>query len=172
MDRPDESATLRDWMTRFGPALRGFFRRRVRAEADTEDLVQDVFLRVIQRTASTPIEHPQQYLFQTAANVLRDYLRKGVVRQAGTHESLPDDIEDTDFSPERVLLGKDRLQNLLTIIEELDARTRAIFMLCHFDGMKQADIAKRVGVSLSTVEKALARANKALLEQRTRVGGS
>ena len=160
------------WTVRYGPALKGFFLRRVKESSEAEDLMQEVFLRLLQRKSAEVIERPEQYLFQTAANVLRDHLRRDAVRRRDTHVELPETIEDTGFSPERVLLGRDRLNRVLSALEDLDPKTRAVFVLYHFDGMKQAAIAEKLGVSLSTIEKGLARANKKLIEQREKVGDS
>lgn len=161
------------WMSLYGPAVKGFFLRRLRNQpAEADDLMQEVFLRLLKRRTDDVIDKPEQYIFQTAANVLRDYLRQGQVRRSSDHDPLADEIEDTGFTPERVLLGRDRLNRLLAALETLDERTRAVFVLHHFEAMKQTEVARHLGVSLSTVEKSLARANKVLIELKEKVGDS
>lgn len=144
-----------------GP-LRRYFQRRVRGAAEVDDLLQDVFVRLARQDLGV-VENMQGYVFQIAANVLRDRDRRDHVRQI----MVPSDQEDWEdvqgFSPERLLVGKDTLQHLMTALFELPERPRTIFSQYHFDGVPQAEIAERLGVSLSTVEKDMARANATLL---------
>ena len=56
-----------------------FFLRRVRNRSEAEDLVQDVFLRVASNGGS-PLTHAKGYIFQVAANILRDRARHLRVR--------------------------------------------------------------------------------------------
>ncbi len=62
--------------TEFGDRLRGFIVRRVRNEADAEDILQEVFLRIHQRVDS--IQHTERvgaWLFQVTRNAIVDYYR-------------------------------------------------------------------------------------------------
>ena len=144
------------------PLLR-FFQRRVVAGEDADDLVQDVFSRLAGQDLAT-IENIQGYVFQVAANVLRDKARRASVRRIVT--SAPDgfDIEDeAGFSPERILQSRETLQILVAAIYELPEMVRIVFSHYHFDGVAQVEIARRMGLSLSTVEKHMAKANSHLL---------
>ena len=76
---------------RYEAPLKGFFAKRVRNAADVDDLVQEVFVRLIGRGRGQPIERIEQYLFQTAANVLRDRNRRRVAREQDAHEPLEED---------------------------------------------------------------------------------
>lgn len=84
------------------PLLR-FFQRRVSASEDADDLVQDVFSRLATIDLGK-IENLQGYVFQVAANVMRDKARRAHVRRMMTQG--PDDLDVEDeagFSPERIL---------------------------------------------------------------------
>ncbi|HWK36047.1 RNA polymerase sigma factor [Sphingomonas sp.] len=144
------------------PLLR-FFQRRVEPGEDADDLVQDVFSRLAGRDLAA-IANIQGYLFQVAANVLRDKARRASVR--GFIVSAPDglDIEDeAGFSPERILESREALQVMIAAIQELPEKVRIVFSHYHFDGVAQVEIARCMGLSLSTVEKHMARANSHLL---------
>ena len=52
-----------------------FFRKRTHNSSDTQDLVQQVFLRLAQSRQQGKIHNPDAYIFQTAANALRDHYR-------------------------------------------------------------------------------------------------
>lgn len=140
--------------------LRGFFANRVANKADVDDLVQEVFVQLMKRTGSEPIEHVQQYLFQTAANVLRDQRRKRQVRQHDAHESYEEDLHAiaSELSPERMVIGEETLARVVTALRQLPTRCQDVFFLRAMDRHPFADIARMLGVSKSTVEKDMARA--------------
>ena len=147
----------------YAPALKRFFERRILEAADVDDLVQDVFLRLT-RHGVGDINNLEGYIFQTAANVLRDRLRRRLVRQSADHEPLNEDLpEDEALSPERVLLGKEALNRLTTALLDLPDRTQAIFMQCRIEGVPYAEVARRFGISLSAVNKHMARAMDCLM---------
>ena len=144
------------------PLLR-FFQRRVGPGEDADDLVQDVFSRLAAQDLAS-IRNIQGYVFQVAANVLRDKARRASVRSIMS--ATPDgfDIEDeAGFSPERILQSREALQILVAAIYELPEKVRMVFSHYHFDGVAQVEIARRMGLSLSTVEKHMAMANSHLL---------
>lgn len=146
------------------PLLR-FFQRRVEPGEDADDLVQDVFSRLAGRDLAA-IANIQGYVFQVAANVLRDKARRASVRSIVT--LAPDDLDIEDeagFSPERILQSREALQIMITAIYELPEMVRIVFSHYHFDGVAQVEIARRMGLSLSTVEKHMARANSHLLHR-------
>lgn len=146
--------------SRFRGPLSGFFATRVRNPSDVDDLVQDVFVQLIRRAEGGPIEHVEQYLFQVAANVLRDQGRRRQVRHADEHDAYDEDVHvlATEISPERVLLGEESVARVTEALAGLPQRTRDVFFLRALERCKFADIARMLGVSKSTVEKEMARA--------------
>lgn len=146
------------------PLLR-FFQRRVGAGEDADDLVQDVFSRLAARDLAT-IENVQGYVFQIAANVLKDKARRAGVRRIMTNTPEDFDIEDdAGFSPERILQSREALQLMVAALYELTEPVRIVFSHYHFDGVAQVEIARRMGLSVSTVEKHMAKANAHLLHR-------
>jgi RNA polymerase sigma factor (sigma-70 family) len=143
---------------RYRSALTRFFQRRVHDHADVDDLVQEVFLRLTRRGNLQEIENIEGYIFQTAANALRDRLRQRFVHKAGQHEELSEEhAEDAAFSPERVLLGREAIQHLNRALFELPERTRTVFFMCRIEGMPYAEVGERLGISLSAVNKHMAK---------------
>jgi RNA polymerase sigma factor (sigma-70 family) len=165
-----QARLLEEWSRRYRPALLRFFQRRMPAAGDPEDLVQEVFLRLA-RQDLTAIANVEGYLFQAAANVLKDWRRRGVRHAADAHEPASEELPaEVDFSPERVLLGKDAVSALIAALEMLPERTRAVFLLYHFDQLPQAEIARRLGIAVRTVENNMAKAHAhitALMLERT-----
>lgn len=150
--------------------LRGYFSKRVRNQADVDDLIQEVFVQLLRRSRGKPIERVQQYLFQVAANVLRDQGRRGQARHLDEHESYDEARHEfsTEISPERVLLGEDAIERVATALQRLPQRTQDVFFLRAIDRCKFKDIARKLGVSLSTVEKEMADAILYLHEKLNR----
>lgn len=159
---PDVAALARV----YAPALRNFFQRRMRAHSDVEDLVQEVFLRLARRDGLDDVDNVQGYVFQTAANILRDYLRRRVTRQAEHHEPLDDElVEEAAFSPERVLLSRQAVSELREALLDLPSRTREVFFLARIEGLPYAAIVSRLGISLSAVNKHMAKAMQFLMNR-------
>lgn len=141
---------------RYGRALNSFFRRRMgRADGqDCEDLTQEVFVRLAKRGHTDDIRNVEHYLFQAAAGVLTDYARRRAVRRAeDTDRYCEEKHAPEDFSPERVMLGREAAERALAAIDGLPERARHALILFRFEGLKQTEIAKRMGISVSAVEK-------------------
>ncbi len=93
------------------------------------------------------------------------------------HEGLPPDDAAIDelarefveeFEPERVLLGRGTLADVLRALDELGERTRSIYVLFRLENMKQKDIAELYGIAPSTVEKHVMKAMVFLAERYKR----
>lgn len=143
----------------FRPTLIRHFRRRTSDMAEVEDMVQEVFVRLLRRGGMGNLENLNAYVFETAASVIKDRMRKRRTHQSDAHEQFDHDRHaDVDFSPEHVLIGRERLQRASAVLLELPERTRVIFVLRRLEGLRYQDIALRLGVSVSAVEKHVARA--------------
>jgi RNA polymerase sigma factor (sigma-70 family) len=150
---------LEDFARRYYAPLLSFFRKRTRNAAEVPDLVQQVFLRLSQYRELGRIQNPDGFIFQTAANILKDYHRNTAVREqhAGRSDgAIP--ATDSDFSPERVLLGEQALERLVDALRQLPERTRDVFIFRCFDGLRNAEIAQLLGISIRAVEKHMVRA--------------
>ncbi|KEQ53395.1 ECF subfamily RNA polymerase sigma-24 factor [Sphingobium chlorophenolicum] len=135
------------------------------ARAEVEDLVQQVFERLLKRGGVTEMKYVGGYVFQTASSVLTDHLRRQRSHHADAHDEFdPQTHSDVDFSPEHVLIERERLARATAILIELPERTRVIFVLRRLEGMKYLDIAARLGISVSAVEKHMERAVARLTE--------
>lgn len=146
----------------YSPLLR-FFQRRVESVEDAEDLVQEVLSRLARQDLAL-IENAQGYIFQMAANVLRDRARRASVRTIIIQSPENFDIVDEgSFTPERILQGQEALQIMISALYELPEPVRMVFSLYHFDGVTQVNISRKLGLSLSTVEKYMAKANRHLM---------
>lgn len=153
-----DDGRLREWMERYGPALRRHFLKRG-AAADAEDLVQEVFLRLQIASDRTEIDNVQGYLFRIANNVLISRRRHDLVEGRPYQEALPDELESSEpLSPERILLGREHWIRFQAGLQALPSRAREAFLLHRFENLTYAAIARRMGISTSAVEKLIGRA--------------
>lgn len=163
--KPEANAAATAMTERFRPALIAFFMRRIRHPAEAEDLTQEVLLRVALRGAAIDQARPDAYVFQIAANLLRDRARRFKVRDAyrTTLDSAASFIDERD--PDRVLQARQSLTTVLEALRELPERTRTIFVLFRLENMKQREIADMLGLSVRTVEQHVVRASVQLRER-------
>lgn len=149
---------------RYGKALHRFFAQRVSNPSDVSDLVQQVFVRVLQRSDDQPIEHVQGYLFQVAASVLNDEYRKARVRHADAHEYFDEQLHAprSEISPERILLGREALARVAAAVRQLPDLTRAVYVLRIQQEREYADIARQLRMSERGAQRHMARALKFL----------
>jgi RNA polymerase sigma factor (sigma-70 family) len=154
---------------RFRRPLVAYFEKRIRESYEVDDLVQEVFVRLARRSHFESIEYVEGYVFQTAANVIRDRLRRRAAQCAGEHDALEEAaLPADDLSPERVLQGKQLLDRAVQALQKMPARTRQVFILRRYEGMKQEEIAAYLHISVSGVRLHLqrARAHLARLMER------
>lgn len=158
--QPSAAGGLIDRLARrYSAALSRYFERRVAHPADVPDLMQDVFLRLSRLENSGGIERPESYLFATAASALKDRARRDAARMRQAHESFDDSAHGgSDFSPARVLEGRQGVERLQQALTELPERTRDAFVLRVFEEQKMAEVARCLGISVRAAEKHCAKA--------------
>ena len=165
--RPAPSKFWLDALDReYRSSLVAFFRRRTGSQSDAEDMVQEVFARIL-ATPEIDAARAGAYIFRAATNLLRDRARREGVRGAYREDlvaAASDALDEQD--PERLLVGRLALNATKAVLDALPHRTRVIFVLYRLHGMAQRDIAGRMGISVSAVEKHIATAMKALMHFR------
>jgi RNA polymerase sigma-70 factor (ECF subfamily) len=164
-------------VARFRRPLLSYFSRRVADPSEVEDLTQEVFLRLLRRDEAVPVDNPEIYVFRIAVNLLRDRARRAAAHRAGEHASLDDQASGfgersllepalvEERQPERVLLSQEALMEVMRVLDKLDPRTREIFVLSRLERMKHREIAAIYGMTVSAVEKHVAKAAVLLLRR-------
>jgi RNA polymerase sigma-70 factor (ECF subfamily) len=156
---PDEGcphrrvAELNGIAVRYYDRLVRFLKRRSSSTEDAADLAQDAFAR-LSAVDLAQVREPGSFLFTTALNLLRDRARSAQAR----HAALTIPAEDAQLicpapHAESVLDGEQRLRSLEAALRELSPKCRAVFVLFHFDDLSQREIADRLRISVSMVEK-------------------
>jgi RNA polymerase sigma-70 factor (ECF subfamily) len=153
---------------RCAPAVRRFFSRRVASKSDIDDLTQEVFTNLLRRAEGCePVANVEGYIFQVAANLLTSRARQQMRRRALDGDALDQDWAkgNEGFTPERILLGREACREVVAALHELPERVRTVFVLNRFEELSGIEIARRLNVSVSTVEKAMMRALAHLKER-------
>ena len=154
------SALEQELDARFRAPLMAYFLRRTGNRSEAEDLTQETFVRLIASSSFEFADEANAYVFRVAINLLRDRARTTARwKKVPTFPLDTDTIDELshgfveDRGPERVLIGRESLAEVLGCLDELGERTKSIFILFRLEGMKQKDIAALYGIGLSTVEK-------------------
>ena len=156
--------------------LRNFIRRRVPDPADAEDILQDVFYKLVEANRLLmPIEHVTGWLFRVARNRITDVFRKkrpdnfSDVAVPGDEEELmqfEDLLPSPDAGPEALYARSVLLDELELAIDELPEEQRAVFVAHELEGRSFKEITARTGVSVNTL---LSRKRYAVLHLRERL---
>jgi RNA polymerase sigma factor (sigma-70 family) len=154
----------------YGGVLLRYFTRRGIPAADAQDLVQEVFARLLQQDGLDHVESADRYLFVTAANLARDFFRYRQVRVAHPVSTFAEQAHRSEnFDPERIMGSRQELDILLTALNEMPERMRNIFILARLENVPRSEIAQRLGVSKRTVEAQITLATACLAERRRRL---
>lgn len=133
--------------------------RLVGRSEEAEDLLHTAYERLEAYGAKVPVENPRAFLLKTAQNLTRDARR---LRDRRPQSSLDDVCEsalmDPTPLPDEVMAARQRLAHVRAGLDELPHRTREVFLLHRLQGLKYREIAERLGISQSAVEKHIAKA--------------
>ena len=129
----------------------------LKSSEDAEEVVSDFFMNIWQKRTSLPeIERPRLYFFVGVKNAS---LNRLIVKE---RIKLPPEIEwETSlksifFNPEELMLSAEVVKNVMNAINELPPRCKMIFKLVKEEGLKYADVAKLLDISVKTVEAQMA----------------
>jgi len=136
-----------------------FIRRRVRNEADAEDILQDVFYQLVTSYSLTePIERLTSWLFTVARNKVIDWYRKRRPEALPADEddpSAPLNLEDILFdpkeNPDEVYARSLVWTELAEALDELPEEQREVFVLHELEGRSFKEIAELTGEPINTL---------------------
>ena len=175
----EQDQRISEVVTREQSRLRNFIRRRVPDPRDAEDILQDVFYKLVEANRLLmPIEHVTGWLFRVARNRITDLFRRkkpesfsdAALEGDEGGELLQLQIEDLlpspDAGPEALYVRNVLLDELELAIDELPDEQREVFVAHELEGRSFKEMAAETGVSVNTL---LSRKRYAVLHLRERL---
>ncbi|HEY4341364.1 MAG TPA: RNA polymerase sigma factor [Steroidobacteraceae bacterium] len=149
-----------DVAAKHGQRLRRFPAARLRNTADTADLSQEVFLRLLRVERFEQIRSPEAYLLTIASHVIHQHglTNANAPATSDAFDALADEHLAIDSDPVAHVHLQRRLDALDRALARLPPRTRAVFVLQRRDGCTLEEISARLGISRGAVKKHLAKA--------------
>lgn len=147
--------------------VRKWLSHRIRGvtACDLDEVVQESYARMWAADVDR-IGNARAYLFVTARHVVGEAVRRSrivAIETMADIESL--NIVDDEITPERRLSGREELERLRRVVSTLPPKCRQAFELKKFGELSQRQIAERMGIAESTVEKHLAKALRIIMEE-------
>ena len=172
----EQDLRISEAFSRDEPRLRNFIRRRVPDPRDVEDILQDVFYKLVEANRLLmPIEHVTGWLFRVARNRITDFFRKkkpglfsdaAVEGDEGELLRLEDLLPSQDAGPEALLIRNLLLDELEFALAELPEEQRRVFVAHELEGRSFKEMASETGVSINTL---LSRKRYAVMHLRERL---
>ena len=147
----------------YSTRLRAFIRSRVWDDAEAEDILQEVFIRIHRHLCCQPEwNKPKSWIYQIARNLIIDHYRRRR-ETVELPESLPAEPDLPEKDPEAVLA-----LSLREMIDELPEHYRQALLLTEYQGLSQKQLAERLGISLSGAKSRVQRARERLRDMLLR----
>jgi RNA polymerase sigma-70 factor (ECF subfamily) len=166
----DDPLAFQELYENYFSRIYGYVASRINNQQDAEDVVSEVFLRVIRNLAALRNQHPTSFaawLFAVARNVITDHYR----RKEHTESVIPFDSPSPLIAqaphPDTDLIGSEEAAQLRDLIATLPERKREIVTLKYYGGLRNQEIAVMLQIGEKTVAAYLSRALDELHEKYT-----
>jgi RNA polymerase sigma-70 factor (ECF subfamily) len=146
-----------NWLTvhllPFEAELRLRLRRVCSSAADVDDVVQEVYCKVMQMDEIRHVNDPRGYFVQIAKNLITDRLRRDAVVNIEIMANLSElDVPDNTPGPERIAFGRAELRWVMGLIGKLPDRCRLVFRARRIYGLSLKETADSLGITEKAVE--------------------
>jgi len=152
-------------------SLKRFIGRYLNNAQDIEDVTQEAFLRAYKAERSTDVRQPKSFLFRIAKNVAISQLRSKSRQITDYIEDQPSaDVLLSEWSTEDEVMAQQKLGIHCEAVAALPPKCRRVYLMRKVYGMPHKEIAQRLGIAASTVEKHLMKGVEAcdrFIQQRT-----
>jgi RNA polymerase sigma factor (sigma-70 family) len=149
------------------PDVRRWLARKIRGLSlcDLDEIVQEAYAR-LWVASPEQILNPRAYFFVTARHLVGEVLRRSRIVSIETMADIDMlNIPDGDGGPERRASGREEVERMYGAVAKLPAKCRKVFELRKLEGFSQREVAQRIGISESTVEKHLIKALRCVMNE-------
>jgi RNA polymerase sigma-70 factor (ECF subfamily) len=147
-------------------ALLRFLQSRLHSAQDAREVAQEAYVRLLSLHSPGAVSYLRAFLFQTAANLALDRLRRGQLHSRATAQPMFTEFVD-NRTPERRVAGTQEIERLQRLLQTLPPKCQRAFVLNRFYGMDFEAIAKEMGLKTRMVRTYVVRA---LLYCRSQMG--
>jgi RNA polymerase sigma factor (sigma-70 family) len=170
---PEKQSHLLQSIASYGKDLLSFIRKRVRNDADAEDILQDVWYQFSTWVNVAPIEQTGAWLYKVARNRIIDKQRKKS-EELIDHPGMAQDEDDSllnllpieTATPETEYFKSLFWEQLVLALDELPAEQKEVFVWQELEGIPFEELAKRTGEKVQTL---VSRKRYAVLHLRKRL---
>lgn len=162
-------------VARYTTALYRFIYRIIKDEGESQDLVQETFLRVYQNSTQYNPEYPfKTWIYSIAShlaiNVLKSARRRRILFFRDRHnehdgQEPEEEIMDTKQNPEEELSHKQSCERVNQAISRLNPRQKIALTLNKTEGLSYKEVAEIMNVNLTAVESLIFRAKQKILHE-------
>lgn len=139
-----------------------FAMRYVQSQADAEEIVQDVFLKLWSEREKIQIHTSvRDFLFQSVKNKCLDRLKHKKVKEKFTDFRKQ---QEKDYTSYDIFVEQELRELIKQTMEKLPEQCRKVFVLNRIQNLKYKDVATKLGISVKTVEKQMSKALKVFRE--------
>ena len=152
------------------PRLNDFARNVVKDNVVSQDIVQDVFVKIWEKRSEVETINIEAYLFRLVRNRCLDYIKHMRVVHNRMQEieisSKFEELYRIDFIGDEpyLLIEKELISKIEETVNKLPARCREVFILSRVNKLKNKEIAENLNISIKNVERHLSRAIQVLRE--------
>ena len=153
-------------------AIRARLSRLYLNDLDIDDIIQEMYTRILAVPSLEAIRYPRQYAIQTAKSIIIDHIRRSrvvTISLSGSLEQL--DIPDPAATVEKHLEFLDEIQEVANALAQLPKRPRETLILRRVEKLSRKETAHRLNISERTVEDHMTRALCMLMDVFGRGGG-
>lgn len=147
----------------YGPFLRARILSQTGCAAAADDIVQEVFIKLLKGHDLSGVRNMKSYLYRIAMNATVDYFRSRKRNAAMVEGESIEDRSDacaTDPTAEEMLIYRDSIIQLHRKVGQISPLCQKIFWLSRGEGYRNAEIAQMLNVCISTVEKNITKASR------------
>lgn len=138
--------------------LKRYLSSFLRRPEDAEDIAQESFLKVLEAGSKGEIRYEKAYLYRTARNLaLNSLSKKSNQAMDSIEDFLDSDVLAQAASLEDDIIAQQHFELFCRAAAALPEQCRRVLILRKVYGLSQLEVAQRLGISVSTVEKHLAK---------------
>lgn len=138
-------------------SLHSFACNILKSSEDAEEVVSDFFIAIWQRRASLrAIENPKLYFFVGVKNTALNKWaakKRQLLPQADEWQTS---LKSVFFNPEELMLSAETVKKIMNAVNDLPPKCKTIFKLIKEEGLKYAEVAKLLDISVKTIEAQMA----------------